>query len=273
MKSGEAQKIPKQPLHNIWLGDFNRHHQAWDDLINLHLFTASNERAAEFLLELVADHNLVMTLEPGVPTLQALSTGNYTRVDNVFCSSSLVDYVVRCETTPERRQPKTDHIPIITEVALEAKKRVEETRPDWKRTKWKKLSKKLEEELRELGEPKEIETEEEFWERRRDWKRVIQKLVNDEELILKTKMTPYQRRWWNKTLDKLRKKCRKLGKKSYRKRFEVNNPIHEAFRVARQKYSAEIKNAKAEKWAEWLKFVDEAGLWDVASLVEKGPTD
>ncbi|THU95808.1 hypothetical protein K435DRAFT_561955, partial [Dendrothele bispora CBS 962.96] len=214
-----------------------------------------------------------MTLEPGVPTLQALSTGNYTRVDNVFCSSNLVDHVIQCETFPERRQPKTDHIPIIMRVALEAKKVVKESRPDWKKVEWENFKKELKEELRTMGEPEEFRTEEEFWEGRRKWKRVIQKLVDNEELVPRTKMTPYQRRWWNKTLDRLRKKCRKLGKKSYRKRYEVDNPIHEAFRVARQRYAMEIKKAKAEKWAEWLKFVDEAGLWDVASLVEKGPTD
>ncbi|THU88204.1 hypothetical protein K435DRAFT_621014, partial [Dendrothele bispora CBS 962.96] len=214
-----------------------------------------------------------MTLEPGVPMLQALSTGNYTRVDNIFCSSNLVDHVVRCETVPERRQPKTDHMPIITWVALEAKRVVKEDRPNWRKAEWKELREELEKELKKLGELKEYETEEEFWNGRQKWQRVIEKIVNNEKLVSRTKMTPYQRRWWNKTLDRLRKKCRKLGKKSYRKRFEVENPIHEAYRVARQRYALEIKKAKAEKWAEWLRQVDEAGLWDIASLVEKGPMD
>ncbi|THU86191.1 hypothetical protein K435DRAFT_586977, partial [Dendrothele bispora CBS 962.96] len=210
---------------------------------------------------------LVMTLEPGVPMLQALSTGNYTRVDNIFCSSNLVDHVVRCETVPERRQPKTDHMPIITWVALEAKRVMKEDRLDWRKVKWKEFKEELEKELKELGEPKEYETAEEFWDGRRKWQRIIGKLVNNEKLVPRTKMTPYQRRWWNKTLERLRKKCRKLGKKSYWKRFEVENPIHKAFRIARQRYSQEIKKAKAEKWAEWLREVDESGLWDVASLV------
>ena len=39
---------------------------------------------------------------PKQTTLQVLSMGNYTRPDNVFVSTPLINYVVRCYTSPPR---------------------------------------------------------------------------------------------------------------------------------------------------------------------------
>ena len=66
----------------IWLGDFNRHHPLWDDEQNTYLFTRSNPNEAQTLINATIDYNLQMTLPKGLPTLIAMSTGNYTRTDN-----------------------------------------------------------------------------------------------------------------------------------------------------------------------------------------------
>ena len=48
--------------HNIWLGDFNRHHPNWDDLRNVHLFTRNNLDMAQMLTDTTTWQNLVMAL-------------------------------------------------------------------------------------------------------------------------------------------------------------------------------------------------------------------
>jgi hypothetical protein len=105
---------PERPTYTLLLGDFNRHHPAWDDPANSHLFTRENLRKAQMVLDLAADFSLTMALPPKIPTLEALSSGRYTRVDNVFISDDIAHLVTKCKTSPKRRPIKTDHIPIIT---------------------------------------------------------------------------------------------------------------------------------------------------------------
>jgi len=70
----------------IWLGDFNLHHLQWDKECNGHLFMRGNLEKSQVLIDVLAEFDLQMALPKDVPTLQALSTGNHTRPDNVFIS-------------------------------------------------------------------------------------------------------------------------------------------------------------------------------------------
>ena len=69
---------PDTTIEQIWAGDFNRHHPLWDDPTNQHLFTTHNLTEAQKLIDLTEKHNLEQVLPPGIPTLQALVTGNWT---------------------------------------------------------------------------------------------------------------------------------------------------------------------------------------------------
>ena len=60
-----------RPMRYIWMGDFNRHSPVWDETRNRHLFTRDNLRAADVLLQLVAEAGLVMALPPEILTLEA----------------------------------------------------------------------------------------------------------------------------------------------------------------------------------------------------------
>jgi len=107
----------------VWLGNFNLHHPLWDEEQNVHLFMRKNLVKAQVLRDVLSEFNLQMTLLKDIPMLQALSTGNYTRPDNVYISSLMAGHMIRCITLPEERPERTDHIPIVTEVdmSLEAK--------------------------------------------------------------------------------------------------------------------------------------------------------
>ena len=102
----------------LLMGDFNRHHPMWDEARNQHLFTAANLKAAQPLLELLVAHDLIMALPEDIPTLEANSTGNHTRPDNVFCTAHLIEAITTCSVRPDLRPANTDHYPIITELNL-----------------------------------------------------------------------------------------------------------------------------------------------------------
>ena len=92
----------------IWLGDFNRHHPLWDEERNTHLFTKNALEATQPLLDMISEYDLHMALPKDIPTLEASSTKNYTRVDNVFCSPDIFDCFIECNTYPHWHPQKTD---------------------------------------------------------------------------------------------------------------------------------------------------------------------
>lgn len=84
----------------LWCGNFNRHHSMWDEERNDHLFTAAATREVEGLISILAEHNMNMSLPRMLPTLQSMSTGNWTRVDNVFCTDNLTESITKYNTCP-----------------------------------------------------------------------------------------------------------------------------------------------------------------------------
>ena len=90
----------------------------WDKEQNHHLFTVGALEEASKLLTLVADSNMVMALLKDIPTLESMSTKNWTFPDNIFCSANLEEKIVYCTTDPRLRGPSTDHVPILTALEL-----------------------------------------------------------------------------------------------------------------------------------------------------------
>ncbi|THU85973.1 hypothetical protein K435DRAFT_616598, partial [Dendrothele bispora CBS 962.96] len=146
-----------------------------------------------------------MVLPPSIPTLEALSTGNYTRVDNVFVSRHLVQRIKKCDTVPEQRPPKTDHIPIITILDLQQPVNRHKPAPNWKKANWKAINEFLEANAHQiLGPPIEFTTEEEYKEACENMDKLRQTIEGNETLVPSTKPSPQQCRWWNNELAALR---------------------------------------------------------------------
>ena len=78
--------------HVVICGDFNRHHPWWESEENGHLTSA--EHLIRPLIDLTTRIDLRMALPPYLPMLQAFSTGNWTRPDNVWCLSHTTDHIV-----------------------------------------------------------------------------------------------------------------------------------------------------------------------------------
>ena len=107
---------PSCPDYSIWCGNFNWYHRMWDKEQNHHLFTTGVLEDSGKLLTLVVDSNMVMVLPKDIPTLESMSTKNWTRPDNTFCSSNLEEKIVYCTTNPRLQGPSTDHVPILMAV-------------------------------------------------------------------------------------------------------------------------------------------------------------
>ena len=85
----------------IWVGDFNRHHPAWDKPEDMWLFTREVLEAAELLIKVTADLRMDMALPPGVSTHVHNVTKKWTRLDQIFISDSMMDAIVSCEAVTE----------------------------------------------------------------------------------------------------------------------------------------------------------------------------
>lgn len=254
----------------IWAGDFNRHHPAWDEERNHHLFTPRNMAAAERLIDLTDRFGMVMKLEKGVPTLCALNTRNYTRVDNVWCTEAMQGMFVRCETNPMKRPAMTDHFPVVSELAYELVRAQVRVRKNFRAADWPAFREALEAGLKTLGQPARLATVVEFERQRRALERVIEQVVDDDEIIPVNKPCPFTKRWWNSDLGASRRVVGKLSRTSYQKRNQANHEIHESYRVARNKLAEDIKAAKREHWREFLEGTDNNSVF-IASRIVSGP--
>src|SRR5882724_3259922 len=75
--------------------------------------------------------------------LHALASGNYTRPDNIFISSSLMDTAIYCKTLPEECPARSDHIPVVMHLDVGFSTQTEPPWPNFKAADWKELRKVL----------------------------------------------------------------------------------------------------------------------------------
>ena len=271
MRNRDHQRYTVGPLNTIWLGDFNRHHPLWDEERNAHLFTRDNLELTQLLLNMLGRHNMKMTLPAFMPTLKSHSTGNHTRVDNVFCSEGLVDNIVKCTTDDAARPVKTDHYPIVTQLNIQTTRTTSKARPNFRLADWPELISTLKTNLANLPPPTEIADTQSFDNVLKALNHAIQDAVKKHVPI--SRPCPYSKRWWSTDLASEKKKTQQLGGRAKYQRTNPNHPIHEEYRRQRNRYSEKIRQAKAEHWVEWLEGLDETSIWQASKLVMAPPTD
>ena len=69
--------------HVMWVGDFNRHHPAWDSLEDTRLFTKNVLDTAEVLIRMTVELRLDTALLAGMPTNIHNITKRWTCLDQV----------------------------------------------------------------------------------------------------------------------------------------------------------------------------------------------
>jgi len=254
--------------HVVMAGDFNRHHSWWEDEGNTHLTTG--ETLIRPLLDVIYRFDLRMALPPGIPTLQALSTGNWTRPDNVWCTNHTIDLFTRCDTDPGLRGPNTDHLPILLTIDLPLTRNSLKPSRNFRITDWEAFADQLTE-LLSHSEPRKLTSEREFRNAVDEINAALKTTM--EEKVPINKPFPYTKRWWTHTLTNLRKKKGKSANESHRWRGIPDHPSHQDHRDATKVYAKAIETTKKEHWENWLLNASERDIWTANKYMSDPPTD
>lgn len=200
-------------IHDVWIGDFNRHSPLWDSPNNGQLFTAEANRKAERLIQLAAKWQMEMALPAGIPTLEHTTSKNWTRPDNVWVSATAIECVIECDVMEDQRPICTDHLPFKLILSTTPMREDPEPRWDWRGTDWENLSKAVTEGAADFN-TLNIRNKEDLDEEIDQLTRLLTK-VRD-EYVPKVKTTPYTRRWWSRELADMRKNVAKIAKLAYK---------------------------------------------------------
>lgn len=264
---------PNERVASLWVGDFNRHHPMWDEPRNQHLFMSSNLESAEELIEITANHGLVMALEKYIPTLRAMNSGNYTRTDNVFITDDFRDRILQCKTFPKLRPPKTDHIPILTSLDIERHLEINAPKFNFCKVDWKDFKDTLRAHLPDTRDsvPPELQTPQEFHAALKCVMEAIEKAV--ERNVPKSRPSPYSKRWWTTELTEMKKTNKTLARRAYRHRADPEHTAHEEHEQAWRNYADAIEKAKKTHWEEWLENLQGEEIWIANKYVDKTSSD
>ena len=252
--------------HIIVCGDFNRHHPWWESEENGHLTSA--EHMIQPLLDLTTRFDMRMALPPYLPTLQAFSTGNWTRPDNVWCTSHSTELFIRCSTDPGARGPNTDHIPIQSILDIDLPRNAPKPNRNFRATDWKKFNKRLEASLIHAPRPTRIHSPEEFREALDTINHALKTTMEAEVPV--TKPYPHTKRWWNHDLSKARKEKNKSARLAYKWRGLPDHHAHADHYEAAKKYAKLIEQSKKSHWETWLLNAADRDLW-TANKYATGP--
>ena len=210
---GESEGRTEQ---TIWVGDFNLHHPLWDKGRNGHLFTRGNLERSQVLIDMMEEFDLQMALPKDIPTLQALVTGNHTRLDNAFISSQIAGYITKCTTLPEERPVRSDHIPVMTEIDILLEKREELPCPNFRTADWKEVRERLTDRLEGLDAREEIVTPGKLHAQVRALTQTISEVIK--ECIPKAGSLPYKKQWWSPLLTEKCMELQRLSCRAYNRR-------------------------------------------------------
>jgi len=260
-----------ESAHILWLGDFNRHHPYWDDPNHTHLFTNDTLDNMEILIEAVADVGLELILPSGTLTHKHNVMKKWTRLDQVFLSEQSHNLLILCDTQLKHHGINTDHLPIITELDLDADIAEETTMPNYRDVNWDEFSKTLSKQLDKLPAPKPLINQRQMDNACLALTGTIQEAIGLEVPIIE--ITPKSKCWWTKELTQLCKQVNKLNRKSYKLRANKGHKIHKTHAKATRKYNKTPKNTKQQHWHNWLKRAEDLDIWMVHRMILSPASD
>ncbi|KAG2031363.1 hypothetical protein BDR03DRAFT_813030, partial [Suillus americanus] len=148
----------------------------------------------------------------GIPTLQANSTSNWTRPDNVLGTETIVDSLISCDTDPSQCSPRMDHVPILLILELEMLKSSTKPQRNWREMDWEAFNEHLRTTLDPFP-PTPLASEEEFQQAASRITRAITNAI--EATVPFTNPCPHLKCWWTKDLTNLRKQVNEASGLTY----------------------------------------------------------
>ena len=260
-----------QNHHIMWLGDFNRHHPAWDNLDDNRLFTRDALAAAEVLIKVTNDIGLNLALKPGVPTHIHNVTKKYSRLDQVFLTEHTIDRVLICEAQIKERGLNTDHAPVVTKIDASLDRTEVTKTKNFRNVNWEEFHKILEGKLASLGVPRRLSSQAEVDRECNRLTEAIQATIT--QVVPTTVVCPHSKRWWTKELKELRTAFKKLGRGTTKYKHLPGHPIHAKFKEIRKRYDRAIKYNKRHHWCNWLEKATDPDLWTANKYITAQASD
>jgi ribonuclease HI/exonuclease III len=257
--------------HTLWLGDFNRHHPYWDDPRDTRLFTNEAIKEAEVLIEAVAEVGLEMALPCTTPTHYHNVTKQWTRLDQVFLSDHSENILIACDTLPDQRGVKTDHLPVITELKLAVNTDTEQSIPNFRNVDWTVFREALEKNLAAIQPAHRITCQRQLDRSCESLTHAIQATIREQVPV--TNITSKSKRWWTKELTELRRQAGKLGRQSYTHRNEPEHRVHAEHKEAVKRYDKTLQYTKKQHWRDWLEKAEDPDIWTASKLVSAPASD
>jgi len=171
-------------------------------------------REAEVLLSVIADHNMVMALLKDVPMLEAMATKNWTRPDKIFCLANMEALLVSCMTDSCLRGPRTNHVHILTMLEFPVKCITVPLTDHFRLMDWGEFRAELTARLMDIAAPGPTTTEVAFHDAVSELMGVMQDTIHTTVHLSLPSL--HSKRWWNKSLKRLKKEKNKLSSLSYR---------------------------------------------------------
>ena len=257
--------------HIIWLGDFNRHHPAWDNPSDVDLFSGDAIHEVEMLIEAVAEVGLISALPHGMPMHCHHVTKCWSRLDQVFISEHSENMLTACEALTGHRGINTDHLPICTELGLNVVLYEQEPALNLREVDWEEFRRVLDEHLLPIYPDKPITNQITLDQHCGELTRAIQRAIRITVPI--SSPAPNHKCWWTKELTQLRKLANKLGRKSYGLRNLPEHSVHTEHREAKRLYDSTLCFAKRQHWRDWLKRAKEPDIWTANRYVSTPASD
>src|SRR5277367_1055212 len=254
---------------DIWLGDFNRHNPWWEDPSNSRLFTNRNLNEAQILIDLLSDYDMDLALPQYIPTI-VNSRGGNTRLDNVFISQDISNWIVKCNVLTDR-PPRADHFPIVTHIDFPLPKPIKTQPWNFRATDWDRFRRVLDSALKDIPINKQLQDATQIDAALLQVETVV--LDTMERMVPKSNPTPYSKRWWTKDLETARRKSRRAASLAKQFRQFPRHSSHESARRLRNDYNTLIDKTKQQHWNNWLDSVSSKTVWDAHKFTSAPASD
>jgi len=165
---------------------------------------------------------------------------------------------------PDQRGINTDHLPILTELNLNANIAPEEEIHNFQNVDWAEFRKELSIQLAKLLLPTPIVNQRQLDKACDSLTKAIQHTIISEVLV--STIMPKSKRWWMKELTQLCWLANKLGRQSYDKQHDKGHNIHKKHDVAAKNYCRILEQTKWQHWRDWLEKGKDLDIWTAHQL-------
>jgi ribonuclease HI len=245
----------------IMAGDFNCHHPLWNPQGYIR-----HDEQGDILVELAADLGLELLIPPGTVTYPEAQTA----IDLVWGNENAAKLLIQCGVT-ENHDTNSDHYTIRTTLSLPTEPPNKEVGYDFSKTNWTAFKEKLTQCLAKVNlstpiadsicSPEDLDS-------------YTANLVNSISMAIdgstpRKASCPHSKRWWLKSLTKLRRETNRLRKVYKRTKHEIDR---KAWRERANEYTAAIRKAKEDKWRVYVENADDKSIWNIKNFITNIPT-